>query len=99
MQLSHASARLILTLLACITPAAAQDVRTYHNNNARTGINGKETILTTANVTSATFGRLFTLNVDGLVDAQPLYLSGVKVPNQGTHNLLIVATEHDSLYA
>jgi outer membrane protein assembly factor BamB len=70
-----------------------------HNNNARTGINGKETILTTANVNSATFGRLFTLNVDGLVDAQPLYLSGVNVPNQGTHNLLIVATEHDSLYA
>jgi hypothetical protein len=91
--------RLLVTLLACIVPVAAQDVRTYHNNNARTGINGKETILTTANVNSATFGRLFTLSVDGLVDAQPLYLSAVNVPNQGTHNLLIVATEHDSLYA
>lgn len=102
MQLPHSAAclvRFFLTLLVCITPAAAQDMSTYHNNNARTGINGKETILTTANVNSATFGRLFTINVDGAVDAQPLYLSSVNVPNQGTHNLLIVATEHDSLYA
>jgi hypothetical protein len=46
----------------------------------------------------ATFGRLFTIPVDGKVDAQPLYLSSVST-SSGTHNLLIVATEHDSIYA
>jgi hypothetical protein len=76
----------------------AQDVLTYHNNNARTGLNPKETILTTSNVNVSTFGRLFTIPVDGKVDAQPLYLSSVST-SSGTHNLLIVATEHDSLYA
>ena len=75
-----------------------QDVLTYHDNNSRTGLNSSETILTPSNVNFATFGKLFTATVDGLVDAQPLYLSKVTV--QGSpHNLLIVATEHDSLYA
>jgi hypothetical protein len=76
----------------------AQDVRTYHNNNARTGLNSSETILTPANVNSASFGKLFTLSLDGLVDAEPLYLSAASIGGV-THNLLIVATEHDSVYA
>jgi len=76
----------------------AQDVLTYHNNNARTGVNSKETILTTGNVNAATFGKLFTVPADGLVDAEPLYLSAVSVGGVA-HNLLIVATEHGSVYA
>lgn len=75
-----------------------QDVRTYHNNNARIGLNPAETTLTLANVNVSTFGRLFTITVDGKVDAQPLYLSSVAT-SSGTRNLLIVATEHDSIYA
>ncbi|HZQ93684.1 MAG TPA: pyrrolo-quinoline quinone [Candidatus Sulfotelmatobacter sp.] len=78
------------------TVTAGQEVRTYHNNNARSGYM-KETILTTANVNFTTFGKLFTIAVDGKVDAQPLYLSSVATTT-GTHNLLIVATEHDSMY-
>jgi hypothetical protein len=81
------------------TSSFAQDVLTYHNNMARTGLNNKETILTQANVNSGTFGKLFTITVDGRVDAQPLYLSQVSIPQHGKQNLLIVATEHDSLYA
>jgi hypothetical protein len=75
------------------------DVLTYHNDIARTGQNLAETSLTTANVTSAKFGKLGFYPVDGLVDAEPLYASNVTVPNNGAHNVLIVVTEHDSVYA
>ncbi len=96
-QLSRTLPAFFLTIL-CALPVRSQDVLTYHNNNARTGLDNKETILTLANVNSATFGKLFTVPADGLVDAQPLYISNVNVSGV-THNLLIVATEHDSVYA
>jgi hypothetical protein len=75
------------------------DVVTYHYDNARTGQNLKETALTPANVNSAKFGKLGALMVDGLVDAQPLYLSNVAIPNKGTRNVLYAVTEHGSVYA
>src|ERR1700730_2062288 len=80
------------------SPHAQVNVTTYHNDNARTGQNTQETILTPANVNSAQFGKLFSVSVDGQVYAQPLYLSNVNIGG-GTHNVLYVATEHDSLYA
>lgn len=86
-------------LLAFAARAFSQDVLTYHNNNSRTGLNSSETTLTLSNVNPASFGKLFTLPVDGLVDAEPLYLSAVPISGKGTHNLLIVATEHGSVYA
>jgi hypothetical protein len=79
--------------------SATTDVLTYHNDIARTGQNLTEAILTPANVTSATFGKIGSYAVDGRVDAQPLYASSVAVPGKGTHNILIAATEHDSVYA
>ena len=86
--------------VACLVPAAfSQNVLTYHNNNARTGLNAAETTLTLSNVNSASFGKLFEVTVDGLVDGEPLYLSAVPIPGSGTHNLLIVVTENDSVYA
>ncbi len=78
---------------------AQPSVLTWHNDNARTGQNLQETALTPANVNASTFGRLFTLSVDGKVDAQPLYVPSLAIPGQGTHNVLLVATEHDSVYA
>src|SRR5678809_383225 len=78
-------------------PPSVVDVVTYHNDIARTGQNLKETILTTANVNSSTFGKLRSLSVDGKVDAQPLYLSNLAGIAGGTHNVLYVATEHGSV--
>jgi hypothetical protein len=88
-------------LLTFLQPAAQSqtDVLTYHNDNARTGQNLNEQILSPANVTVTHFGKLWFLNTDGRVDAQPLYAAGVRIPGKGMRNVLFVATEHDSVYA
>ncbi|MEO8676536.1 MAG: hypothetical protein ABI569_13225, partial [Casimicrobiaceae bacterium] len=74
-------------------------VYTFHNDIARTGANQGEVVLSPANVTSAQFGKLFSLAVDGEIYAQPLYVSNVSIPGQGVHNVVYVATQHDSVYA
>ncbi len=79
-------------------PASGTDVVTYKYDSMRTGRNLTESTLTPANVNSATFGKLLNLMVDGLVDAQPLYLSQLTLAG-ANHNVVYVATEHDSVYA
>jgi regulation of enolase protein 1 (concanavalin A-like superfamily) len=74
-------------------------VLTYHNDNLRTGLNAQETVLTPQNVNSTTFGKLFEDPVDGQIFAQPLVVTRVNVPGQGVRDLVIVATENDSVYA
>ena len=89
----------IAVLMFVTASAPAQiTVATEHNDNFRTGQNVSETFLAPGAVTSKYFGKLFAQNVDGLVVAQPLYLQGVTI-GAGTHNVVYVATQHDSVYA
>ena len=86
------------SLLAGLAHAQAVNVTTYHYDNSLSGANTQETILTPSNVKSLTFGKLFSVATDGVVYAQPLYLTGVSIAG-GTHNVVYVADEHDSVYA
>lgn len=74
-------------------------VVTQHNDNNRSGSNLQEELLNTSNVNEQQFGKLFERSVDGHIYAQPLYVSNVAIPNQGTHNVVYVATMHNSVYA
>jgi hypothetical protein len=88
-----------LGVFSYVSASAQVAVTTYHNDNARSGTNFNETILTPSNVNSTSFGKLFTYAVDGQIYAQPLYVPGVAIAGQGTHNVVFVATENDSVYA
>lgn len=78
--------------------SSAATVSTQHYDNPRSGANLQEYVLTPSNVDSNQFGKLFGFTMDGAVFAQPLYVSGLAMSN-GTHNVVIVATEHNSVYA
>ncbi len=98
--------RRLATLLGVVLMASlmqpsmshAQMVLTQHNDLSRSGANPNETILTTSNVHESSFGKLFSLQIDGYTYAQPLYDPGVAISG-GTHNVVYVATAHDSVYA
>jgi hypothetical protein len=73
-------------------------VFTYHNDLARDGANTQEYALTPSTVNTSTFGKLFSCPVDGAVYTQPLWVPGLSIGG-GTHNVIFVATQHDSLFA
>jgi hypothetical protein len=87
-----------LTVNSAPPPPSSVSVLTYHNDNARTGQNLKETILNPSNVNSGAFGKVGFLAVQGLVDAEPLYVPNLTI-NGAVHNVVFVVTEHDLAYA
>jgi len=75
------------------------DVLTQHNDNTRSGLNANEALLTPANVNVNSFGKLFTQGVDGIIVGQPLYASNVLMNDGLSHNVVYVATQHNTVYA
>jgi len=86
-------------VLAAGASAAAVNVTTYHGDPQRTGWNARESILNPTTVSSASFGQVGNVVVDAQIDAQPLYVAGQNISGQGTHNVVYVATENNSIYA
>src|SRR5947207_531595 len=84
---------------AAVASGAPVDVLTQHNDNERTGANLQEVELNISNVNVDQFGKLFSRSVDGYVYAQPLYARGIDISDLGLHNVVYVATEHNSVYA
>src|ERR1700758_5402471 len=88
-----------LLALSAASAFCQTNVLTLHKVSARTGQNLEETVLTPANVQASSFGKRFTVPVDGKVDAQPLYVASVNIPGRGSRSVVYAATEHDSVYA
>jgi uncharacterized protein YjdB len=83
---------------ATVTVSGTANITTFHVDTNRSGLNDQETVLTTANVAPATFGKLFSCPIDGYVYGAPLILSNQTIDG-AKHNVLYVATENDSVYA
>src|ERR1700732_938568 len=59
--------------------APSVNVLTFHHDIARTGLNANETQLTPSNVKVGSFGKLYTVAVDGQVYAEPLVDTGLTI--------------------
>lgn len=79
--------------------ARAQNVLTGNNDSSRTNANLSEKVLNPSSVHPNSFGKVFSLAVDGQIYAQPLYLRNVAIPGRGTHNVVFVSTMHNTVYA
>jgi hypothetical protein len=98
MQSLASSSVLLLLFFSTLFLNAQVSVLTQQNDSARTGQNLQEAALNTSNVSVSSFGKLFTLTVDGYIYTQPLYVPRLSVQG-AVHNVVYVGTEHNSVYA
>ncbi len=89
----------VLVIFALLAISVVAQVTTSQYDNSRTGATLIEKTLTPQNVNAKQFGKLGAFKVDGAVYAQPLFIPSVEIPGKGKHDVLFVATEHDSVYA
>ena len=89
----------LLTLFLVLSSHADVAVLTQHNNLSHTGANLAETVLNTTNVNTNSFGLLYTRPVDDQIYAQPLIMTNVDIPGKGVHNVVILATANNTVYA
>jgi DNA invertase Pin-like site-specific DNA recombinase len=89
----------LISLLFLQATLSQVNLLTYQYDNSRAGANVSEIVLTKSDVNASAFGKLFSYPVDGYVYGQPLYLGNVTIVGKGKHNVVFVATEHDSVYA
>ena len=78
--------------------SVATSVVTQHNDNSRAGLNNHEKTLTTENVNTKQFGKLFTIPVDDEVYSQPLIVGNLTI-GTGKHNVVFIATVNNTVYA
>src|SRR4051812_6220795 len=86
-------------LLLLALPLFAQtkvDILTQHNDFDRTGHNPREMVLT-PDAVKKSFGKLFDLEVDAQIYAQPLIVSGLTIAGK-SRDVVIVATMNNTLY-
>src|SRR5215471_4903086 len=102
MRISGRISALLVLVGLCVVPVrsvAQEPILTWHYDNGRTGSNTNELVLTPGNVNRKTFGQLSIKPVDGYVAAQPLYVPKLNIVGQGSHDVVLVATMHGSVYA
>src|SRR5580700_8813712 len=91
---------ILLASISLVSPALGQvSVLTGQYDNSRSNANLNETILNTSNVNVSQFGLLYSRSLDGSLYAQPLYVPSVAIPGQGTHNVIYLATLHNTVVA
>lgn len=88
-----------LAVLVSTGLSAQVDVLTAQYSNRRTSANMQENLLNASNVNASQFGKLFSRPVDGPIYALPLIVTQFKMPDGTVHDLVIVATLNDSVYA
>src|SRR5579872_616943 len=90
---------LAVMMISAVPSSRGQiSVTTERYDPSRTGANLNETVLTTSNVNSSRFGKLYSYTISGSVQAQPLYVPKLAIPGQGTFNVLFVVTMNDVVY-